>query len=109
VLGTATAIGGPPMALVWQRNSGARLRGTMSGFFLVGSMMSIAALAVTGAIDARTIWGFAVFIPAAVLGYLLSRPMNRFLDPKRLRWLAIGVSTVGAVVLIGRELVALGG
>ena len=27
VLGTATAIGGPPMVLVWQRNEGARLRG----------------------------------------------------------------------------------
>jgi hypothetical protein len=31
-LGTATSIGGPPVALVWQRNSGARLRGTMAGF-----------------------------------------------------------------------------
>ncbi len=109
VMGTATAIGGPPMALVWQRNSGARLRGTMSGFFLVGSAMSLCALAATGAIDSRTMWGFAVFIPAAVLGYLISRPMNKLLDPKRLRWLAIGVSTLGAVVLIGRELVAIGG
>ena len=44
VLGTATSIGGPPMALVWQNTSGARLRGTMSGFFLVGSVLSIAVL-----------------------------------------------------------------
>ena len=87
------------MALVWQRNSGARLRGTMSGFFLVGSMMSIAALTLTGAIDGRTVWGFAALVPAAVIGYALSRRINRFLDPKRLRWLAIGASTVGAVVL----------
>jgi uncharacterized protein len=106
VLGTATSIGGPPMALVWQRNSGARLRGTMSGFFLVGSMMSIAALAVTGAVDWRTLWGFAALAPAAVAGYPLSRRINRFLDPKRLRWLAIGASTLGAVVLISRELLA---
>ena len=104
VLGTATSIGGPPMALVWQRNSGARLRGTMSGFFLVGSLMSIAALALTGAIDGRTVLAFAALIPAAIAGYALSRRINHFLDPKRLRWLAIGASTVGAVVLIGREL-----
>jgi uncharacterized protein len=104
VLGTATSIGGPPMALVWQRNSGARLRGTMSGFFLVGSLMSIAALALTGAIDGRTVLAFAALVPAAVAGYALSRRINHFLDPKRLRWLAIGASTVGAVVLIGREL-----
>jgi uncharacterized membrane protein YfcA len=107
LLGTATAIGGPPMALVWQRNSGARLRGTMSGFFLVGSIMSIAALAATGAVNGRTVGGFAALIPAAVAGYALSRHINRFLDPKRLRWLAIGASTAGAVVLIGRELLAI--
>lgn len=104
VLGTATSIGGPPMALVWQRNSGARLRGTMSGFFLVGSMMSITALALTGAIDGRTVLAFAALVPAAIAGYALSRRINHFLDPKRLRWLAIGASTLGAVVLIGREL-----
>jgi uncharacterized protein len=107
LLGTATSIGGPPMALVWQRNSGARLRGTMSGFFLVGSVMSIAALAVAGAVDGRTLWGFTVMIPAAVAGYAISLRINRFLDPKRLRYLAIGASTLGAVVLIGRELLAI--
>ena len=107
LLGTATAIGGPPMALVWQRNEGARLRGTMSGFFLVGSVMSIAALAATGAVDGHTMRAFAFLIPAALAGYVLSRGLNRFLDPKRLRWLAIGASTVGAVVLIGRELLAI--
>ena len=104
VLGTATAIGGPPMALVWQRNEGARLRGTMSGFFLVGSVMSIGVLAATGAVGRHTLWAFAVMIPAAVAGYVLSRGLNRVLDPKRLRRLAISVSAVGATVLIGREL-----
>jgi uncharacterized membrane protein YfcA len=108
MFGTATAIGGPPMALVWQRNTGARLRGTMGGFFLVGSVMSLCALAATGSIDGRTVWGFAVLIPAGVAGYLISHPLNRFLNPQRLRWLAIGVSTLGAVVLIGRELLAIG-
>ena len=41
---------------------------------------------------------------ATPLGYLLSRVLNRYLNPLRLRWLAIGVSATGAVVLIGREL-----
>lgn len=54
------------MALVWQRNEGARLRGTMSGFFLVGSIMSIIALAATGAVTRHTLVMFAALIPAAV-------------------------------------------
>lgn len=108
VLGTATAIGGPPMALVWQGKEGPVLRSTMSGFFLVGSIMSIIALAATGAVNGHTMVMFAVLIPAAAIGYVLSRGLNRLLDPKRLRWLAIGVSAVGAAVLIGRELFAMG-
>ncbi|CAA0111313.1 Uncharacterised protein [Mycolicibacterium vanbaalenii] len=107
LLGTATAIGGPPMALVWQRNSGAQLRGTMSGFFLIGSVMSLIVLAATGAITTHILWGFAVLIPAAVLGYLLSHVLNRHLNPVRLRRLAITVSAAGAILLIGRELLSM--
>lgn len=98
------SIGGPPMALVWQRRSGAQLRGTMSGFFLVGSVLSLVMLTLTGAIGARTLWGCAVLIPAALTGFLLSTVLNRHLNPKRLRWLAIAVSTAGALMLAGRSL-----
>ena len=87
----------------WQRNSGARLRGTMSGFFLIGSVMSLVALAFTGAVDGRTLHTFAVLVPAAVAGFALSRYVNRFLDSARLRLLAIAVSAIGASVLIVRE------
>ena len=103
VLGTATSIGGPPMALVWQRNSGPQLRGTMSGFFLVGSMMSIGVLAATGAVHAHTIRMCALLIPAIVGGYLLSRRVNGWLNPARQRWTAIAMSLAGATALIAHE------
>ena len=105
VLGTATAIGGPPMALVWQNTTGARLRGTMSGFFLVGSLMSIAVLTITGAVDGRTVSSFVVLTPAVAIGYALSRLVNHLLDRQRQRWVAITISALGAIVLIVRQLV----
>ena len=37
LLGTVASVGGPPMALVYQHAAGARIRSTMSGFFLLGS------------------------------------------------------------------------
>jgi uncharacterized membrane protein YfcA len=103
LLGTATAIGGPPMALVWQNSSGPRLRGTMSGFFLIGSLMSIGMLALTGAVNHTTFVSFAVLIPACLVGYLLSRYVNRVLNRQRQRWAAIAISAVGAAVLIAKE------
>jgi uncharacterized protein len=105
VLGTATSIGGPPMALVWQNTTGARLRGTMSGFFLVGSLMSIGALTVSGAVDGQTVSSFAVLMPAVAVGFGLSRLVNHLLDPQRQRWVAIVISAVGAIVLIVRQLI----
>jgi uncharacterized protein len=105
VFGTATGIGGPPMALVWQGSSGARLRGTMGGFFLVGSALSIAGLALAGAIDAHVLARTAWLAPAVVAGYALSRLVNRVLDRRRLRLTAIAVSALGAVVLIVQQLV----
>ena len=100
VLGTATAIGGPPMALVWQRSTGAELRGTMAGFFLIGSLLSIVMLVITGSIDADTFRWFALLIPVTLLGYALSRLANKLLNPQRQRWTAITVSAAGATVLI---------
>jgi uncharacterized protein len=103
VLGTATSIGGPPMALVWQNTAGPRLRGTMSGFFLVGSVLSLVVLALTGAVDAHTVRTCALLLPACALGYLLSRLVNRMLDRRRQRWAAITISALGAIVLIARQ------
>lgn len=104
LLGTATSIGGPPMALVWQAKQGAGLRGTMSGFFLIGSLFSVAMLAVTGSITETTLWSALVLLPAPIIGFLLSRHLNRFLDRERLRATAIAVSCLGAVLLIVQQL-----
>jgi uncharacterized protein len=90
---------------VWQNTTGARLRGTMSGFFLVGSLMSIGALTLTGAVDGHTVSSFAVLMPAVAVGFGLSRLVNHLLDPQRQRWVAIVISAVGAIVLIVRQLI----
>ncbi|WP_127130227.1 sulfite exporter TauE/SafE family protein [Georgenia sp. SYP-B2076] len=100
LMGTATSIGGPPMALVWQDSSGARLRGTMSAFFLAGSVASLVALVTVGAIDARTLRMAGVLVPAMLGGYLLSRFVNRRLDARRVRGVALVVSTLGALLVV---------
>ncbi len=104
LMGTATSIGGPPMALVWQGKEGAGLRGTMSGFFLIGSVLSVITLAATGSIDSHTMIVCGLLLPAPILGYLLSLPLNRLLDQRRLRLTAIGVSCFGALLLVGQQL-----
>lgn len=100
IMGTATSIGGPPMALVWQGHSGPRLRGTMSAFFMVGSSISMLMLWITGAVTEDILLLALWMVPAAVGGYAASRFINRFLNPARLKALALGASAVGSVLLI---------
>lgn len=102
IMGTATSIGGAPMAFIWQRSEGAQLRGTMSAFFLVGSTVSLAALGLAGAITAEILQFALWMIPAVLAGYVLSRYVNRFLDGGRLRIAALAVSGLGAAMLISQ-------
>jgi uncharacterized membrane protein YfcA len=100
IMGTATSIGGPPMALVWQGHHGPRLRGTMSAFFMVGSSISMLMLWIAGAVTEDILLLALWMVPAAVGGYAASRFINRFLNPARLKALALGASAVGSVLLI---------
>lgn len=105
LLGTTTSIGGPPMALIWASSSGARLRGTMAAFFLVGSTMSLAVLLLAGELDRRTLDLTLWFLPAVVLGYGASRYVNRFLSRERLRATGLVVSVAGALLLVANQIV----
>lgn len=102
VMGTATAIGGAPMAIIWQGQPPARLRGTMSAFFLVGSIVSVALLAAAGAVTPNTITAFLWLAPVVLAGFVLSRWLNHFLNPQRLRLLALTASAAGASLLMVR-------
>ncbi len=104
LLGTATSIGGPPMAMVWHGSAAEQMRGTMSVFFLVGTIMSLVALVPVGAIDERTLRTAAVLAPAMVLGFAVSRFVNRYLDRDRMRRVAMIASAIGAVLVVVQTL-----
>lgn len=104
ILGTATSIGGTPMAIIWQRSEGPRLRGTMSAFFLVGSCMSLLALALAGAINEKILQVSLALVPSVLAGFFLSRFLTRFLQPQRTRLVALAASSAGVLLLIGQQL-----
>ncbi|WP_250290216.1 sulfite exporter TauE/SafE family protein [Streptomyces atroolivaceus] len=105
LMGTATSVGGPPMALVWQRLRGPELRATMSAFFLAGSLMSLTALTAAGTVGAHALWGAVLLTPAAVAGVLLSRPLTRRLNVRRTRVAATALAVAGASVLVVQQFV----
>jgi uncharacterized membrane protein YfcA len=103
--GTATSIGGPPVALLYQRASGATLRSTMGLYFLVGNVVSVSALALAGEVSLEDVRHAVLLLPFLLAGFLLSGPLRRHVDGARLRAAVLALSATGAVVLLARTLV----
>jgi uncharacterized membrane protein YfcA len=100
-MGTTTSIGGPPIALVYQHESGPRLRGTLAGFFVFGSVISIAALFLVGRFGEREVSSALALLPGTLVGFAVSGPLARLLDRgfTRVAVLSVAAAT-GALVLL---------
>ncbi|MBA1148878.1 sulfite exporter TauE/SafE family protein [Ectothiorhodospiraceae bacterium WFHF3C12] len=107
-MGTATAIGGPAMALVYQHADGERIRANLSAYFLLGALMSLCGLALIGRIGEAELLLSAGMLPPTVAGMLAGRFAVRFLGPAVVRPAILGLSSIAgcAVVLewlLGRQ------
>src|SRR3990170_4827419 len=91
-MATAAGLGGPPVALVYQRETGLRLRGTLAAYFIVGTVFSLIALAWAGRFGVEELRLSGVLIPGTVLGYFLSRRAAAYLDGGRTRTAVLTVS-----------------
>ncbi len=106
--GTAASIGGPPIALLYQDAEGPRVRGTIGGYFVLGSVTSIAALALAGQVTGESLTKTALFAPFLLVGFALSGPARRVLDNGWTRPAVLAVAAVSAVLLLGRVLLSSG-
>ena len=99
-MATAAGLGGPPVALVYQRETGLRLRGTLAAYFIVGTGLSLIALSWAGRFGAEELRLGVVLIPGTVIGYFMSRPAAAYLDGGRTRAAVLTVSIFAAVSVI---------
>lgn len=106
VTGTATSIGGPPIAVLYQHSPATRIRATLAVYFLLGALFSLVGLGVTGAVDLRDLWFALMWLPALFLGAALARVVRRIVDPASIRLGVLAVCAASAVVLLARSLIA---
>jgi uncharacterized protein len=98
--GTATSIGGPPIALLYQRGHPEVVRATLSVFFFVGVILSLGGLAISGSLDREPSLLALAMSPLVVLGYVVGRRTRGLVDGDAFRWGVLVVCTVSAVVLL---------
>jgi hypothetical protein len=102
-LGTVASLGGPIMGLALQSWPGPALRATLAAVFALGAALSLAALAVAGAVDRDALLLAVVLMPATFAGLWLGRPLAHRLDGARLRTFVLvfaGAGGVGALLRV---------
>lgn len=102
VMGTLTSVGGPAIALVFQRAGGAVVRATLSAFFFFSSLISIAVLFATGKFTIEAAAASLLLVPAMFIGFAMSGYLIARLPPAATRRLVLGVSAASAILLIVR-------
>lgn len=102
--GTIASVGAPPMAIVYQHEAGPRIRGTLSAFFVIGTLLSLAALMVVGRLGMSEVTIALRLLPGLLLGFLASREMAVFLDRGYTRNAVLVLAAVGGILLVVREL-----
>ncbi len=104
-MATIAAIGGPPIALVYQHESGPRIRGTLSAYFVVGVTISLTGLALVGRFGGTEVALAGALLPATLAGFWVSRHTARRLDRGSLRPAVLAVSALSAAAVILKHLI----
>jgi len=103
-MGTATSLGGPPIALLLQDERGARLRGSLAACFFFGSLISLAALAFVGRFGIYELTLAALLLPGILLGFAVSGRLTGVLDRGYTRPAVLGLSSLAATAVLIRAI-----
>jgi uncharacterized membrane protein YfcA len=101
--GTATGVGGPPMAITYQHADPLTARATLALFFGVGAVMSLVGLMATGAVGVRQ-WQLALLLlPGVLIGFAGSNWLTRHLHGRRARSFVLTLCAASAIALLVEE------
>jgi uncharacterized membrane protein YfcA len=101
LMGSITAVGAPPMALIYHDRDPAIVRPTLNAFFFAGSVLGLISLGFSGWISVQDFIAAIIFIPAMFVGILISTPFKK-LPSAFMSKLLLGLSAVASVLLILR-------
>lgn len=104
VSGTATSIGGPPIALLFQHKPPEVVRASLSVFFFVGVLLSLGGLAVGGSLDRQSLELAVAFAPGVLVGLVIGLAVRDLVPREAFRRGVLSVCAVSAVVLLVRSI-----
>lgn len=103
-MGTATGVGGPPMALLYQGRDAHTVRATLAAFFSIGAALSVGALALAGDLTAHQIRLGLLLWPGVFVGIAVAPRVQSHLHGPRFRPILLSVCATSATTLLVKQL-----
>ena len=104
VMGTVTAIGAPPMGIVYQHTPAPKVRATLNAFFALGTVASIASLAAFGLFTVEHVLLALRLLPALLAGFWLSRRFTGIVDRGLLCPLILVICVASSLAIVWKAL-----
>ena len=101
-----SAIGGPPIALLYRNDAGPTVRANLGLVFAIGLCITISVRAAAGEVSWDEVAIGAALLPAVLLGLSVSRVLIPRVDGPRLRNAIVLVAGVAASMLLVRGLLS---
>jgi uncharacterized membrane protein YfcA len=105
VAGTATSVGGPPVAILYQHRPAAQIRSTLAVLFTVGAGMSLVGLWLGGHFEVRLLLLALLLTPCLALGAWAGDRLRGVFPEERVRHAVLVICAVAALALLLRSLV----
>ncbi|KAB2912047.1 MAG: sulfite exporter TauE/SafE family protein [Hyphomicrobiaceae bacterium] len=99
IMGTIAGVHGPPIALLYQHESPARIRSALLPFFTAANLISLLALAAIGMFGWRELVASAALLPGLAAGYFASPWLIRVMSPRMIRLCILAISAVSGLLL----------
>jgi hypothetical protein len=103
-MGMLSALAGAPLGILYQKETGPRLRSTLSGLLFIGSLSVVVSLWVTGRLGRDEWQATLLLLPGTLLGFAISYRVAPFLDIGYTRRAVLAFAGLGGLALIVRAL-----
>jgi uncharacterized protein len=104
VTGTAAAIDGPPLALLYQHDPAPVFRATLATQFALGALITLTALVVSGNLHAWQVWLGLSLVPSFLAGLGLSFVVRPRLAHRNLRPAVLTIAASTGLAAIARAI-----
>jgi len=103
IMGTLTAVGAPPMALLYQHEEQRRSAAMQNIFFAFGMIVSLGALGAVGLITRQHLVFAASLLPVVIVALYAAQPLAKHVAKSQIRPYALALAGIAATILLIKQ------